>query len=78
MATASRQAILQGDDLAVGSKAILGVGAPVDAAAGLAQVEVTSRVNEHLLTAEKAAVVLICSPGCGIVGQHLDDSLAYS
>jgi len=78
MATAAGPAILQSHDLAVGSEAILSVGAPVDAAAGLAQVEVTSRVDEHLLTAQKAAVVLSCGLGNAIIGQHLGDSLAFS
>jgi hypothetical protein len=71
MATASGKAMLQGDSLAVGSDAILSVGAPVNAAAGLGDVEVTSRVDEHLLAAEKAAVVLTCNLGSVIVGQHL-------
>jgi hypothetical protein len=71
MATASGKAMLQGDGLAVGPDAILSVGAPIDAAAGLAHVEVASRVDEHLLAAEKAAVVLTRGLGSIIVSQHL-------
>jgi hypothetical protein len=68
MATAAGPAMLQGHCLAVGTNAILRVGAPVDAATGLANMEVTSRVDEHLLAAEKAAVVLARGLKSVIVG----------
>ena len=71
MATASWPAMLQGDGLTVGSDAILGVGAPVDAATELAHVEAASRIDEHLLAAEKAAVVLTRGLRLIVVGQHL-------
>ena len=71
MATTSWPAMLQGDALAVRSDAILSVGAPVDTATGLAHVEVASYVDEHLLAAEKATVVLTRNLGFIIVGQHL-------
>ena len=70
MASASWPAILQGDGLAVGSDAILSVGAPVNATTGLAHVEAASRIDEHLLAAEKAAVVQSRGLGFIIVGQH--------
>ena len=74
MATASRHAMLQTDGLAVGSDAILSVRAPVDAATGLAYVEVAPRMDEHLLAAEKATVVPSCGLGCVVIGQHLRQS----
>jgi hypothetical protein len=74
VATASRTAILKTNRLAVWPDAGLSVGAPVDAAAGLAQMEVAPGVDEHLLAAEKAAVVLASGLGCVVVRQHLRDS----
>jgi len=59
VATAPGTAIFQADHLAIRSDAGLRVGAPVDAAAGLAQVEDASHVNKHFLATEKAAVVLV-------------------
>jgi len=70
--------MLQGDGLTVRSDAILSVGAPVDAATGLAHVEVASRIDEHFLAAEKAAVVLSRGLGFIVAGQHLLCSLAFS
>jgi len=66
--------MLQADGLAVGSHAILCMGAPVDAATGLAYMEVAPRIDEHLLAAEKTAVVLSRGLGCVVIGQHLRQS----
>jgi len=70
MANAPGPAIFQSNGPAVGSDAVLSVGAPIDAAAGLTHVEVASRVDEHLLAAEKAAVAFTRRRHSTIVRQH--------
>src|SRR5438876_1730510 len=68
VAATSGLAVLRVGDFAIRTQASLRVAAPVDAAAGVGNVELAPRVDEHLLTSEQPAVFLGNSDVTGIVG----------
>src|SRR2546430_12336638 len=68
VAATSSLAVLRVGDFGVRTEASLRVAAPVDAAAGVGDIELPPRVDEHLLTPEQTAVFLGNSDATGIVG----------
>src|SRR5438105_11764723 len=63
-------AVLRVGDFGVRTEASLRVAAPVDAAAGVGDIELAPRVDEHLLTSEQTAVFLGNSNAADIVGHN--------
>src|SRR5205823_657888 len=70
VAATSSLAVLRVGDFGVRTEASLRVAAPVDAAAGLGDVELAPRVDEHLLTPEQTAVFLGNSNPADVVGHE--------